>query len=317
VLFAGVFHRRFSAILHAPGRARPPRLPCPRPPPARHTLLPISGGRRLTRGTREKGEDASGLRTAARCYTIILPRRTPQLLAPPNETVFEARVGCSLAIAIAAEDRTSAGLAPSAAAAAGFGPVVVALHVLTSSAYRASLSAELPRGAALDAPAAVQNPATATLRWRPSKGQEGFLYRFCFTTSVADNDTPPLCLRVRLLRCQFCARPADSLQAMAKLWHTTWAEVTPPYPTRAPRRPRRFDAPRAVYCAQLDRPGHPWARRRYGPATTCCRTRTSFAPTRRAPKPFPTRPPTTSATVATTEGNPPTHEAAHEAALAP
>lgn len=172
-----------------------------------------------------QGEDSNGLRTSARCYTIILPRLTPRLLSPPNETVFEARVGCVLQVGITAEDRTSANIAPSVAANSGFGPEVVALSVLTDSQYRSSISSELPTGATLDVIPFVQNPVTVYLKWRPVKGQEGFSYRFCFTTSVADDNTPPLCVFVRMIRCQFCARPADSLQSMAKLWHTTWTEI--------------------------------------------------------------------------------------------
>ncbi len=128
-----------------------------------------------------QGEDSNGLRTATRCYTLLVPRPAPRLLAPSNESAYQATVGCALDVVFQADDRTSADLEPAVAAASGFAPAVLLLSVLASSAYSQRSSSQLPAGATLETeeapPGAVSNPATSVIRWIPRKGQEGFSYR--------------------------------------------------------------------------------------------------------------------------------------------
>lgn len=159
-----------------------------------------------------------------------------------------------------AEDRTSAGLEPAVAATSGFGPAVVVLSVLSRSSYTQRSSSLLPTSATLETeeapPGVVSNPVTSVLRWAPIKGQEGFTYRsaplrapsrhhltlrpacaradaaglrsrgrICMVPFGVSNEYAPLCLFVEVMRCQFCAKEGDSMQTMAREWHTTWTEL--------------------------------------------------------------------------------------------
>ena len=171
-------------------------------------------------------DTTNGLRTQPRCYTILLPLAAPEWLAPPHNSAFEARVGCTLTVGFVVEDRTTSLLDPEFAAQGGFIPQVVLLTMLTESNYKSTVSAILPAGAALvTSDTLVLNPASTNLVWRLRKGQEGFAYRLCFSTATANNADNVLCLSVTTARCQYCSKPEDSVQRVAKEWHTTWTQV--------------------------------------------------------------------------------------------
>lgn len=176
-----------------------------------------------------QAEDSNGLRTGTRCFTLLIPRPAPRLLTPANESRYQATIGCSLDVVMQAEDRTSAGLEPAVAATSGFGPAVVVLSVLSRSSYTQRSSSLLPTSATLETeeapPGVVSNPVTSVLRWAPIKGQEGFTYRICMVPFGVSNEYAPLCLFVEVMRCQFCAKEGDSMQTMAREWHTTWTEL--------------------------------------------------------------------------------------------
>ena len=173
-----------------------------------------------------QARDINGLRSEARCYTILLPLSTPKWLAPASESAYEARVGCTLTVRIVVEDRTSSNIDPAFAAEGGFIPQIVLLRMTTESSYKSSVSNELPAGATLVTPATgVKNPSTTNLVWRLSKGQEGFAYRLCFSTASANDASNLLCVSVTTARCQYCTKSDDSLQRVAKEWHATWSQV--------------------------------------------------------------------------------------------
>jgi hypothetical protein len=173
-----------------------------------------------------QAQDSNGLRTQARCYTILLPLPAPKWLAPANNSAYEARVGCTLTVNFLLEDRTSSDIDPGLAAEGGFIPEVVLLTMTTESDYKSSVSRILPAGASFVTPATgVLNPASNDLVWRLRKGQEGFAYRLCFATMSANNADDQLCISVTAARCQYCLKAEDSLQRIAKEWHTTWTEV--------------------------------------------------------------------------------------------
>jgi len=173
-----------------------------------------------------QAQDSNGLRTQARCYTILLPLPAPKWLAPANNSAYEARVGCTLTVNFLVEDRTSSNIDPGFAAEGGFIPEVVLLTMTTESDYKSSVSRILPAGASFVTPTTgVLNPASNDLVWRLRKGQEGFAYRLCFATMSANNADDQLCISVTTARCQYCLKAEDSLQRIAKEWHTTWTEV--------------------------------------------------------------------------------------------
>jgi len=173
-----------------------------------------------------QAQDSNGLRTEARCYTILLPLPAPKWLAPAHNSAYEARVGCTLTVRFLVEDRTSSNIDPAFAAEGGFIPEVVLLTMTTESDYKSSESRILPPGASFVTPATgVLNPASNDLVWRLRKGQEGFAYRLCMATTSANNADDQLCISVTTARCQYCLKSEDSLQRIAKEWHTTWTEV--------------------------------------------------------------------------------------------
>ena len=102
---------------------------------------------------------------------------------------------------------------------------VCSIRYLISS-YKSSVTTSLPSGSTLFTPvSSVMNPASTQFLWRLQKGQEGFWYRLCFSTATAEAGDPQLCISVATARCQYCTRPEDSLQRVAKNWHATWTQV--------------------------------------------------------------------------------------------
>ena len=173
-----------------------------------------------------QAQDANGLRTEARCFTILLPLPTPKWLSPANDSAYEARVGCELSVGFVVEDRTSSDIEPGFAAEGGFIPHVVLMSVTIESSYKSSVTTSLPSGSTLFTPvSSVMNPASTQFLWRLQKGQEGFWYRLCFSTATAEAGDPQLCISVATARCQYCTKPEDSLQRVAKNWHATWTQV--------------------------------------------------------------------------------------------
>uniref|UniRef100_A0A7S0I0F2 LysM domain-containing protein n=1 Tax=Hanusia phi TaxID=3032 RepID=A0A7S0I0F2_9CRYP len=62
--------------------------------------------------------------------------------------------------------------------------------------------------------------------WTPRKGQEGYTYDFCFNiTNPATLFSNIRCLRVKVVRCQYCTQPADTLLNVATKYHTNWLQL--------------------------------------------------------------------------------------------
>ena len=174
--------------------------------------LIFKGSRQLS-GSKYKvcvrGIDASNLTTDARCYSVQIPRPTPDFVTPPNNSSYATAVGCHLIVPLVAQDRTSFNLDPSVVARNGYGVTIQPLYTFTASRYHEIKSVGLPPGALLSTQGGglvnseaqpfltnlrnassqaahtsspdsrSKNPTSANLEWIARKGQESFKYRIC------------------------------------------------------------------------------------------------------------------------------------------